>query len=507
MSNDNVNPPADELLRDLYSQLNKISNIAGKGGIVISDKKVIDVIFGEVKKCNAPQFIEAFKLLPYIEGVGQDYSKSIFGILKQIIHLSEFSASLSEKVISAISSDFYAWSDYFTLANIKEIVKKDDLSEEIFKSKGIDHFFNSIEIYENAATGIKVDRSLLHDTALYSTEENLIFNEGKHLLKIKRTMVISLLRALTNRFDNADESKKKFDDLDSFVCDLNYLTEFSKKTDPEQVAVNEFVKSDRINYLITDKETAKQVLDLADLRIKEGNFDRVVFSLLPYIKVEGESLYDLHSFRIQRILQSALSPGSKIIQQISEIMIFDIERWLSNLTTEHIKYLIDVPMLAHAEQESLNIVRLDFKQLLKVMNIIDNVAERKFNHPVYLEFLLFSVLNNIVENGRKIYIKRIAVVASLSIHANLFRNHPDLYGGYHPYFYNKLLSNLKGMQQVWNGDSHLCLKMLQLIGENDKLFGVYPKKLGFQKQTARNVEKIVEKIRKNWMESARLAVD
>ena len=77
MSNDNVNPPADELLRDLYSQLNRISNIAGKGGIVISDKK-IDVIFGEVKKCNAPQFIEAFKLLPYIEGVGQDYSKSIF---------------------------------------------------------------------------------------------------------------------------------------------------------------------------------------------------------------------------------------------------------------------------------------------------------------------------------------------------------------------------------------------------------------------------------------------
>ena len=63
------------------------------------------------------------------------------------------------------------------------------------------------------------------------------------------------------------------------------------------------------------------------------------------------------------------------------------------------------------------------------------------------------------------------------------------------------------MQKVWNGSSRVCLRMLQIIRENDKLFGVYPSEPDPQKQqNAGNIEQIIETIRKNWVQSGRLSV-
>ena len=104
---------------------------------------------------------------------------------------------------------------------------------------------------------------MLYDTAVCTTEENHIFSEYKYLLKIKRTVVVLLLRALANRYHNAEEANKAFNDLESFVGDLNYLVEFTRKDDPVRVVVEEFVKYGKYNdipdYCITDKNTVSHI--------------------------------------------------------------------------------------------------------------------------------------------------------------------------------------------------------------------------------------------------------
>ena len=360
-----------------------------------------------------------------------------------------------------------------------------------------------MEIYEAALNDVDHDKSIIHDISQFSYEENNILSEYKHLHKIKKRIVTALLQVFSYVAVDANKSRQLYDEIVSFVSDLNYLSEFTKKEDPVHAVVEEFaIYGNTPDYCITDKNTARHILDLADLSVREGNFDNKVFVMLPYIKVT-----DLHLFRIQQILKSALSPDSEISEETFAIMIIAFERWLPYLTTEHIKYLINIPMLVHPEQESSRNIRLEFKQLLTVMNIIEHVAERKFWHPIYLENLIFSMLNKIVDEGRKIYIRRMAIVASLSIHSNLFRSHPDIYDGYHPYYYDNLYGVLGGMQKVWSGGSHVCLRMLQIIIENDKLFGVYPSEPDPQKQqNAGNIEQIIEKIRKNWVQSGRLSV-
>ena len=504
MSENDSNHSAEELIRHLIVQLKGCFKRVGKPRIQISDKKIIDLIFDKVQKPGDPLFAEVFQLLPYIKNEALDCNAKIFDSLKKVFHSSEFNTL--NKVVSAISDDFYVWSDYFSFKSIKALVNDHPQMKELFSYKDFDAFFNSMEIYEAALNDVDHDKSIIHDISQFSYEENNILSEYKHLHKIKKRIVTALLQVFSYLAVDANKSKQMYDEIASFVSDLDYLSEFSKKEDPVHVLESEFLKSDKNpRKLITGKDTANCILDFAELKIKEGVFDSRIFQLLPVIHVKG--LTDLHSYRIQRIVQSAFSPDSEISQQVFEQMLFDLERWLPYLTTVHIKSFIDSPLLAHAHQESLQLVRLDLKELLTVMNIIEHVAERKFWHPIYLENLIFGMLNKIVEGGRKIYIKRMAIVASLSIHSNLFRNHPDIYDEYHPYFYDNLWGVLRDMQKVWNGSSRVCLRMLKIIRENDKLFGVYPSEPDLQKQqNARNIEKIVEKIRKNWVQSGRLSV-
>ena len=501
MSDKDSNHSAEELIRHLIVQLKGCFNRVGKNRIQISDNKIIDLIFDTVQKPGDPLFAEAFQLLPYIKNEALDCNAKVLDSLKYVFHSAEYNTL--NKVVSDISGDFYVWSDYFSFKSIKALVNDHPQMKELFSYKDFDAFFNSMEIYEAALNDVDHDKSIIHDISQFSYEENNILSEYKHLHKIKKRIVTALLQVFSYVAVDANKSRQLYDEIVSFVSDLNYLSEFTKKEDPVHAVVEEFaIYGNTPDYCITDKNTARHILDLADLSVREGNFDNKVFVMLPYIKVT-----DLHLFRIQQILKSALSPDSEISEETFAIMIIAFERWLPYLTTEHIKYLINIPMLVHPEQESSRNIRLEFKQLLTVMNIIEHVAERKFWHPIYLENLIFSMLNKIVDEGRKIYIRRMAIVASLSIHSNLFRSHTDIYDGYHPYYYDNLYGVLGGMQKVWSGGSHVCLRMLQIIIENDKLFGVYPSEPDPQKQqNAGNIEQIIETIRKNWVQSGRLSV-
>lgn len=500
MSVDNDITPSEVIIQDLYSQLNRRGQKAGKASLEISDKEIIELIFDKVQQPSYPLFAEAFQLLSYIKNGCPDYDERVFNVLKMLIHSSDFSAQ--HEVISAISDDFYVWSDHFSFKGIKALVDDHLQMREIFRYMHFDAFFNSMEIYEAAIRDLDFDKSMVHDTYQFSYKENHIIGEYKHFLKIHRTIVTSLLQVFSYLAVDTDKSKELYEEIVSLISELNYLNIFTRKDDPVHLAEEAFMMSVAPDYRITDKNTASRILDLADLALREGNFNGKVFKVLPYITVT-----ELHLFRIQQILESALSHDSKIMQQAFETVIMDLEIWLPFLKTEHVNTMINMPVLVDAGHGALKSIHLDLKQLIKVMNILEHVAERQFFHPIYLENLLFSVLNKLVKDGRKIYIRRMAVVASLRAHCNLFRNHRDLYDGYHPYFYDNLLAGLTWMDKLWNENSYLCGEMLQVIRANEPLFGLYSDDFDSQlEQTPKDIEGMIEKIRDGWMRSARLSV-
>ena len=500
MSDDNGIPPSEVIIQDLYSQLNRRCKKAGNARLRISEKKIIELIFARAQEFGVPLSAEAFQLLPYIKNGDIDYDERVFNVLKMLFHSSDFNAQ--NEAVSAISDNFYVWSRYFSFKRFKDLVDDHLQMRNIFRYMHFDSFFNSMEIYEAVIRDLDFDYSMVHDTYRFSNKEIHIIGEYKHLLKVHKTVVTSLLQVFSYLAVDKDKSKQVYEEIVSYISDLDYLDVFTRKDDPVHLAEEAFLMSGTRDYRVTDQNTASHILDLADLSAREGNFDRNAFFLLPYITVN-----DLHSFRIQQILKSALSPDSKIRQKAFETMIMDFEIWLTFVTTEHVNYMINMPLLVNADQDSLKNIRLDLKQLIKVMNILENVAERKFFHPIYLENLLFGTLIKLVKNGRRFYIRRMAIVVSLRLHANLFRNHPDLYDGYHPYFYDNVLQTLGCMNRLWNGNSYLCEKMLQVIRENESLFGIYPSDFELEKkQSTNDVERMVEKIRVDWINSVRLSV-
>ena len=195
MSENDSNHSAEELSRHLIVQLKGCFKRVGKPRIQISDKKIIDQIFDTVQKPGDPLFAEVFQLLPYIKNEALDCNAKIFDILKKVFHSSEFNTL--NKVVSAISDDFYVWSDYFSFKSIKALVNDHPQMKELFRYSDFDAFFNSMEIYEAALNDSDFDKSLIHDVSQFSHEENNVLSEYKHLRKIKRIIVTSLLQVFS----------------------------------------------------------------------------------------------------------------------------------------------------------------------------------------------------------------------------------------------------------------------------------------------------------------------
>lgn len=460
--------------------------------IEISNKEHSDIIFRQLVPGN-PLFFKAFQLLPYIRSQNpEQHKKEVIRILKDVFYSNNL--YVTTKVISIISNKFHTWSAYLSLEVVKDIIEDSPEWKNESDFLNFNDFLRVIEIYENAIKNFTYEHSLMYDL---SHKREDVLSRNDHFFHIQKFATISSLNILVYLPFDSKQAYQMYNDFIEYDRDL---PELNSKNNGKifQILEDEFLKLEKSsNYVLSDKKKANHVLSEMNLVNNGGKgvFKPEIFSLLPYINVEDP--FNLYSFRIKRAIKSVLlSLDVEVLKPALHIIFSDFEKYSPYISQSDIGYLIESPIWM---DETMNpLFKRELKEIMAVMRIISNdIRNLGTKNFIYLENIVIDELSGTIESAQTLYLKRLAVFASLNIYTHLFENYPTIYENPHPYFYDNLKTVLDDIVEFWDKDSYLCQLMLEIIRKNDSLFKIEPNQLDLK---ASNIQSTIEEIKNNLVE-------
>ena len=256
------------------------------------------------------------------------------------------------------------------------------------------------------------------------------------------------------------------------------------------------------DHVLTDTEMIRWLLDRSDVR---GKFSHMAFALLPAIQAkEGPTGSD--PFRIKETVRFVLKSQEPTIIIGALKVIFDqFERWMPFISRYDLyqlegssvwqsPLLKKQPLMAELKRTVSNlqfVMKSNEESILYYQN-------RNYEKAEALEHQWVKTFSaNIVNTPNNIAIKRLSVIVALRIYSTLHKYNPEVYQKPHPTFQNSVLLWLDFMADHWDGGAPFSRQALELILQNENLFGVRKSEMDPQKAHSKeDIQEMVRKIRK-----------